>query len=76
MTGRADVESLLGPYALDALGREERRRVEAALASDRRLAELVALDLTVAAVLAEALADPADQASAAVWRRIDAATRP
>ena len=76
MTGRADVESLLGPYALDALGREERRRVAAALASDRRLAELVALDLAVAAVLAEALADPADQASAAVWRRIDAATRP
>jgi len=76
MTGRADVEGLLGPYALDALGREECRRVEAALAADRRLAEFVAPDLAVAAVLAEGLVDPADRASAAVWRRVDAATRP
>jgi anti-sigma-K factor RskA len=76
MTGRADVESLLGAYALDALSLEELRRVETALSGDPVLAEAAALDLRVAAVLAEGLADPAARASATVWRRIDAATRP
>ena len=76
MTGRADVGSLFGAYALDALSREERRRVDAALAADPQLAESVALDLRVAAVLAEGLVDPAARASTVLWRRIDAATRP
>jgi anti-sigma-K factor RskA len=76
MIGRSDVRSLLGAYALDALSREERRRVEAALDADSQLAELVALDLRVAEVLAEGLVDPAARASTVLWRRIDAATRP
>lgn len=76
MTARADVESLLGAYALDALSLEEARRVEAALAGDALLAERVRADLAVAAALAEGLVDPDEAAPAALWRKIDAATRP
>jgi anti-sigma-K factor RskA len=76
MTDRDEVESFLGAYALDALSVEERRRVEAALAEDPSLAASSALDLAVAAVLAEGAVDASDGAPAALWRRIDAATRP
>lgn len=76
MIDRADVESLLGAYALDALSLEEHRRVEAALASDPSLAQAAGLDLAVAAALAEGAVDPADRAPVALWTRIAAATGP
>lgn len=76
MSGRDDVESLLGAYSLDALSLEELRRVEVALAQDAGLAREADLHLAVAAALAEGLVDPADQAPASLWRRIDAATGP
>lgn len=76
MTSLDDVGSLLGAYALDALSLEESRRVEAAVAGDPLLAERLRRDLAVAAALAEGLTDPMDRAPAALWRKIDAATRP
>ncbi|HSQ37743.1 MAG TPA: anti-sigma factor [Acidimicrobiia bacterium] len=76
MTARDDVESLLGAYALDALSFEERRRVEAALAADPSLEESATIDLAVAAALAEGSVEAGDRASAALWKRIETATRP
>ena len=76
MTARDDVESLLGAYALDALSTGERRRVEAALAADPSLEESAALDLAVAAALAEGTVEAGDHASAVLWKRIEVATRP
>jgi anti-sigma-K factor RskA len=76
MTARDDVESLLGAYALDALSVQERRRVEAALAADPSLEESAALDLAVAAALAEGSVEAGDRAPADLWKRIEVATRP
>lgn len=76
MTAREDVESLIGVYSLDALSAEEARRVEAVAAGDPLLAERLRLDLAVAAALAEGLVGPDERAPAALWRKIDAATRP